>query len=90
MALEHDVAVGRRLGRSRQEMVDDFERLARTTPEAAAEAILAGIRRNRRRVLIGTDAYVIDGMQRLLPTGYQRLVTAVVRRQRGRTNGDAA
>jgi NAD(P)-dependent dehydrogenase (short-subunit alcohol dehydrogenase family) len=78
------------LGRSRQEMVDDFERLARTTPEAAAEAILAGIRRNRRRVLIGTDAYVIDGMQRLLPTGYQRLVTAVVRRQRGRTNGDAA
>jgi hypothetical protein len=76
------------LARSREEMADDFERLARTTPEAAAEAILAGIRRDRRRVLIGTDAYVIDGMQRLLPTGYQRLVAAVVRRQR-RTNGHA-
>ena len=27
------------------------------------------------RVLIGGDAYVIDAMQRLLPTSYQKLVT---------------
>ena len=29
------------------------------------------------RVLIGGDAYVIDAMQRLLPTSYQKLVTTV-------------
>jgi short-subunit dehydrogenase len=78
------------LTRSREEMAAEFERLARTTPEAAAEAILAGIRRDRRRVLIGTDAYLIDGMQRLLPTAYQRLVAAVVRRQRWPAGGQPA
>jgi len=42
------------------------------------------------RVLIGTDAYLIDGMQRLLPTGNQRLVAAVVRRRRWRSGGQPA
>jgi hypothetical protein len=78
------------LARSRDELAADFDRAARTTAEAAAEAIVTGIRRNRRRVLIGPDAYVIDGVQRLLPTGYQRLIAAFVRRQRRRTNGRSA
>ncbi|MGH7806093.1 MAG: hypothetical protein ACREQJ_17220, partial [Candidatus Binatia bacterium] len=43
-------------------------------PEAAAKAILRGVRRNARRVLIGRDAYAIDFVQRLLPSGYQFLV----------------
>lgn len=47
-----------------------------TTPEKAAEDIVDGIRRNRRRVLIGPDARAIDVMQRVLPTGYQALVVA--------------
>jgi NAD(P)-dependent dehydrogenase (short-subunit alcohol dehydrogenase family) len=62
-----------------------------TTPEKAAEDIVEGIRRNRRRVLIGPDARAIDVMQRVLPTGYQALVVAggkwrrqrLVRRARG-------
>jgi hypothetical protein len=41
-------------------------------------------------VLIGPDAYVIDGVQRLLPTGYQRLIASFVRRQRLRANGRSA
>ncbi|CBL44614.1 Short-chain dehydrogenase [gamma proteobacterium HdN1] len=53
---------------------DQFEKLARTTADEAAEAIINGIRRNKRRVLIGTDARVIDSMQRFLPTGYQKLL----------------
>jgi NAD(P)-dependent dehydrogenase (short-subunit alcohol dehydrogenase family) len=78
------------LARSRDELAVDFDRAARTTAEAAAEAIVTGIRRNRRRVLIGPDAYVIDGVQRLLPTGYQRLIASFVRRQRLRANGRSA
>jgi len=78
------------LARPRDEMEADFERTARTTPEVAAEAIVAGIRHDRRRVLIGADARLIDGLQRLLPSGYQRVVTAAIRRQRRRTNGRLA
>ena len=35
-----------------------------------------GILKNKRRVLIGPDAVVIDAMQRILPTTYQRLLEA--------------
>ncbi|MGH7814242.1 MAG: SDR family NAD(P)-dependent oxidoreductase [Candidatus Binataceae bacterium] len=55
------------------------ERLLRTPPEKAARRILAGVRRNARRVLIGADARVLDKMQRMLPASYQRLVTTSIR-----------
>jgi short-subunit dehydrogenase len=58
----------------------EFEHLFRTSPEDAAETIVRGVERNARRVLIGIDARAIDLMQRLMPTGYQRLVTALWRR----------
>jgi short-subunit dehydrogenase len=53
----------------------NFERLLRTTPEVAARQILEGVQRNARRVLIGADARAADGVQRLLPSLYQSLVT---------------
>ncbi len=67
--------------RPQQEMVTEFDRLARTSAESAARAIVAGIRGDKRRVLIGPDAYAIDVMQRLAPTAYQRFVVATTRRQ---------
>ncbi len=57
-----------------------FDSFFLTSPEAAARAILRGVRRNARRVLIGVDARAIDLMQRLLPTAYQALVTKMTRR----------
>ena len=35
---------------------------------------MRGILRNQKKILIGTDAGVIDRIQRLLPTKYQRLL----------------
>jgi NAD(P)-dependent dehydrogenase (short-subunit alcohol dehydrogenase family) len=64
----------------REELNARFDELARTTPEAAARTILRGVRRNARRVLIGADAHVIDALQRLLPTAYQRIVVRQMRR----------
>ncbi|MBL4868868.1 MAG: SDR family oxidoreductase [Pseudomonadales bacterium] len=58
-----------------EEMADDFSKLALTTPEGAAKVIIEGIQKNKRRVLIGNDARVIDIVQRILPTAYQRLVS---------------
>ncbi len=69
------------LSRSHEDMVTEFDQIARTTPETAAKAIVAGIRGNKRRVLIGLDAHLIDVMQRLLPTSYQRIIVAGARRQ---------
>lgn len=57
----------------------DFEKFFRTTPEDAARAILDGVRRNARRVLVGVDARGADAMQRLLPAFYQNFVTAAAR-----------
>src|SRR5262249_2087082 len=57
-----------------------FERMARTTPGAAARKIVRGVRRNARRVLIGPDAYVVDLVQRVMPARYQVLVGAFSRR----------
>lgn len=55
------------------------DQLLRTTPDKAASVILRGVLRDSRRILIGADAWALDGMQRLLPTLYQRLVTTSMR-----------
>jgi butyryl-CoA dehydrogenase len=60
----------------------DFDRLARTSPEKAARQILTAVERDRRRVLIGPDAKVIDLISRLPAGLYQRgLVRGAGRRR---------
>lgn len=49
---------------------DDFDKLARTTPERAARIIIEGIKARRPRILIGNDARLLDIIQRLLPANY--------------------
>jgi len=61
-----------------------FEEMAKTTPEDAAQAIVEAILANKRRQLIGNDAKLLDLIQRLLPTGYQRLVVEQIRREKKR------
>jgi NAD(P)-dependent dehydrogenase (short-subunit alcohol dehydrogenase family) len=58
----------------------EFAKNFRVTAEDAAETILRGVERNARRVLIGTDAHILDAMQRLLPSAYQRIIVAGTRR----------
>lgn len=71
-------------GMDKQKASDDFDKLARTTPEEAGQDIVNAILHNRRRQLIGTDAVLIDLVQRLLPTSYQRILVAGARRQRAK------
>ncbi|HEX8764039.1 MAG TPA: SDR family NAD(P)-dependent oxidoreductase [Candidatus Acidoferrum sp.] len=54
----------------REESIARFEKLARTTPEAAATRILRGVERRDPRILVGIDAYEIDVLQRLRPATY--------------------
>ncbi|SDT21983.1 SDR family oxidoreductase [Pseudomonas fuscovaginae UPB0736] len=65
---------------SEQQARADFEKLFITTAEQAARVILQGVRKNRRRVLIGRDAHALDLFVRLLPSAYQALVVFATRR----------
>jgi butyryl-CoA dehydrogenase len=53
---------------------DDFDKLARTTPEKAALTILAAVEKNKRRVLVGPDAKVFDLLSRLPAGVYQTIL----------------
>lgn len=55
------------------------DNMLRTSAEKAAEVILRGVERNRRRVIIGLDARLMDWVQRLLPAAYQRLIVTLTR-----------
>jgi short-subunit dehydrogenase len=65
---------------SEQQGKDDFEKFFITTADEAARTILDGVRRNRRRVLIGRDARAADWLARTLPAAYQALVVMQTRR----------
>jgi NADP-dependent 3-hydroxy acid dehydrogenase YdfG len=65
----------RELGRSHEQIADEFEALARTTPERAAEIIHAGVDAGKSRILVGPDAYVFDFLTRLSPTHYYAVLS---------------
>jgi NADP-dependent 3-hydroxy acid dehydrogenase YdfG len=52
-------------------------KLARTSPEKAAQIILDGVARNKAKVLVGTDAAIADIFVRVTGSGYQRVLTAL-------------
>ena len=62
------------LGMNPENSARSFNKLLRCPPEEAARQILAAVQKDKRRLLIGNDAKVIDLVQRLLPTGYQKMV----------------
>ena len=78
-----DPSAGELMGKDIEASRTSFDRFLVTPPEVAARKILAGVRKNARRVLIGADAHAIDVMQRLLPTGYQFLIEKFTRRFSG-------
>ena len=57
-----------------KKLADDFDRLAATTGEEAARQIDRAIEHNQKRLLIGTDAKVLDTVQRLLPNHYDTVL----------------
>ncbi|MGW4335577.1 SDR family NAD(P)-dependent oxidoreductase [Rhodococcus koreensis] len=62
------------------------QKLARTTPEAAAETIVTGVRKGKARVLIGADAKFLDAWVRLVGPSYQRVVALVAGRVLPKSN----
>lgn len=73
-----------RAARSRDSIVSaeergaEFEKLAGTTAEAAAQKIIQAIERRRPRLLIGRDASLISLITRLFPVNYPRVLGLLV------------
>ena len=56
------------------------EKLARMSPERAAEIILKGVLANKARVLVGLDAHALHHLAKLTGSRYQDLVAAASKR----------
>jgi short-subunit dehydrogenase len=72
------------------ERKERFLKLARTSPERAAQVIVRGILGNKARILIGADAYQFDFLQRLLPARCSSIITSLFNRRMGATQPQAA
>ena len=66
-------------GLNQAEMAKAFDKkLAKTTPERAAQIILDAVRKNKARVLVGADAKILDVIVRITGSGYQDLFSKVL------------
>lgn len=64
-----------------EQLIQFFDkRLASTSPQQAARVILDGVHKNKARVLVGTDAKVLDLLVRVTGPGYQRLLSSLASR----------
>jgi NAD(P)-dependent dehydrogenase (short-subunit alcohol dehydrogenase family) len=58
----------------REEALAVFNRVfAKTTADKAAQIIITGIKKDKLRIMVGSDAYVMDWLKRLFPVGFQKL-----------------
>ena len=69
----------RTLGMHPEKSVKSFNKLLRCPPEEAARQIIEAVQKDKRRLLIGNDAKTLDLIQRILPTGYQRVMAFATR-----------
>ncbi len=74
---------GRHIGEDSEEAARLFdEKLARMSPERAAEIIVAGVLADKARVLVGLDAHAVHQVAKLLGSRYQDVVALGARRRR--------
>lgn len=57
-------------GQTREELDAGFDEVAITSPEKAAEIILGGTAKRKRRIIVGRDAGFVQFVQRMFPSAY--------------------
>jgi len=71
-------------GRTHEQIAAEFEALTMTSPDKAAEIIVAGVERGKARILVGPDAYFFDAIARIAPTHYYDVLSVLEKRTRAR------
>ena len=74
-----NIARNSRLGKDtpeewKQQAAKFFDRVAKTTPETAADVIVSGMKSGEPRILIGKDAHAISAISRIFPRKYLRVI----------------
>jgi len=59
---------------TREELDANFDKMAITSPEKAAQIILKGAAKKKKRILIGADSRIISLAYRLFPTHYAKIL----------------
>lgn len=67
-------------GGNHDDMQKNFEKMARTTPDQAADVILNGMAKKKKRILIGGDARLLDRVQRLMPEKYSDFLSLLFKK----------
>jgi short-subunit dehydrogenase len=57
-------------------VVERFDKIAKTTAEKAAEKIISGIKKDKRRILVGLDAHIMDWLTRIFPVQFVKVMAA--------------
>ncbi len=78
-AIARNARVSGRVDKERTARLFD-EKLAKMTPERAAEIILAGVERDKARVLVGLDAHAVHTLAKLTGSRYQDIVARRARK----------
>jgi short-subunit dehydrogenase len=74
-----NIARGGRVGAhadaaTKEQLANFHAKVSRTTPEQAARTIVRGIKRRSKRILVGTDARIIDVIHRAVPVSYMSVM----------------
>ena len=64
------------LGQDPADAKQGFERLFITSPKRAAQVIIKAVEKDKRRVMVGPDAHLINLVSKLPPSVYQRVLAA--------------
>ncbi|HEY1939508.1 MAG TPA: SDR family NAD(P)-dependent oxidoreductase [Candidatus Angelobacter sp.] len=83
--IAHSARAGRGItAAARRESEEYFKKVALITPEEASREIIKGILGNKNRVLIGSDAYRVDRVQRLFPARASAMFANFLAKRRGK------
>lgn len=64
---------------SDEDKYNDFDKCAITSVEKASRIIIKGIKKGKKRIIVGADAIALDYMSRIAPVKYQKLFIAAFR-----------
>ncbi len=64
-----------------EQSIEAFDKIAGTSSDKAARLIIEGILKNKQRILVGPDAYVLDILTRLFPVKFVKWIAAIAGRK---------
>jgi short-subunit dehydrogenase len=70
---------GRSAGTAGDQAMNSFEKMFDTTADECARQIIQGIRKDKRRILVGADAHLFAFLQHIMPSTYFKLINKLIK-----------